>query len=78
MQALSALTPPLVVGAVVIIAIIAFLRHEMRRSRAGRSAPGDESDVPAMPKSGDPDNERRNLADASRAQTEDRTQGRDR
>jgi hypothetical protein len=56
MQALSALTPPLLVCAVVIVAIVAFLRHEMARSRADRpAAPGDEDDVPAVPASTDPD-----------------------
>jgi hypothetical protein len=35
MKDLSVLTPPLLTGAVVVIAIVAFLRHEMRRSRRG-------------------------------------------
>ena len=79
MQALSALTPPLLVCAVVIIAIVAFLRHEMRRSRTDRSATGDDGgNVPAMPKAADPDNKQDNMADASRAPTGDRTPGRDR
>ena len=30
------LTPPLLMGAVVVIAVVAFLRHEMRRSRPSR------------------------------------------
>jgi hypothetical protein len=63
MQALSALTPPLLVCAVVIIAIVAFLRHEMRRARTGRRAPGDEGEMRAEPSSADPDNEQ-NATDA--------------
>jgi hypothetical protein len=39
MKDLSVLTPPLLMGAVVVIAIVAFLRHEMRRSRPGREHP---------------------------------------
>ncbi|MGO8956086.1 MAG: hypothetical protein ACLQFR_01730 [Streptosporangiaceae bacterium] len=35
MRDLSVLTPPLLMGAVVVLAIVAFLRHEMRRSRPG-------------------------------------------
>ena len=65
MQAMSALTPPLLVCAVVIIAIVAFLRHEMGRSRTDRSGPGDEGDVPAIPASVDPDEKRHKLTDAS-------------
>jgi hypothetical protein len=41
MQDLSVLTPPLLMCAVVIIAIVAFLRHEMNRSRTDKSAPGE-------------------------------------
>jgi hypothetical protein len=37
MNDLAALTPPFLVAAVVIIAIIAFLRHEMGRKRAERA-----------------------------------------
>ncbi len=36
MKDLSVLTPPLLMAAVVVIAIVAFLRHEMHRSRSGR------------------------------------------
>ncbi len=42
MQDLSALTPPLLVCAVVIIAIVAFLRHEMGRSRGGEPDHGED------------------------------------
>jgi hypothetical protein len=36
MKDLSVLTPPLLMGAVVVVAVVAFLRHEMRRSRSAR------------------------------------------
>lgn len=37
MKDLAVLTPPFLVAAVVIIAIVAFLRHEMGRGRDGRA-----------------------------------------
>jgi len=71
MQALSALTPPLLVCAVVIIAIVAFLRHEMGRSRSNRSAPGDEGEVPAVPTSADPDKNQNELTELSPPSADD-------
>lgn len=71
MQALSALTPPLLVCAVVIVAIVAFLRHEMARSRGDSSAPGDEGDLPAVPGSVDPDEKQHKLTDTSRSSADD-------
>jgi hypothetical protein len=65
------LTPPLLVGAVVVIAIVAFLRHEMGRPRTDRSAPGDQREVPAAPSSADPDKKQSMLTDASRASADD-------
>jgi hypothetical protein len=65
MQVLSVLTPPLLVCAVVAIAIVAFLRHEMGRSRADRSARGDQGEVPTVPSSADPDKKQSKLTDAS-------------
>jgi hypothetical protein len=47
MQDISALTPPLLMCAAVLVAIGAFLRHEMNRKR-----PADEDspdDIPAVP-----------------------------
>lgn len=44
MKDLSALTPPFLMAAVVIIAIVAFLRHEMGRGRVDRADP---DDIPA-------------------------------
>jgi hypothetical protein len=43
MKDLSALTPPFLIAAVVIIAIVAFLRHEMGRGRVDRADPDDIS-----------------------------------
>lgn len=37
MNDLAALTPPFLVAAAVIVAIVAFLRHEMSRKRVDRS-----------------------------------------
>lgn len=37
MQVLSALTPPLLICAVVVIAIVAFLRHEMGKKKPDES-----------------------------------------
>ncbi len=50
MTDLSALTPPFLIAAVVIIAIVVFLRHEMGR---GRVDPADPEDISAA----DPDDE---------------------
>lgn len=47
MQVLSVLTPPLLVCAAIIVAVVAFLRHEMSRARSGQSAPGDELSAPS-------------------------------
>jgi hypothetical protein len=43
MKDLSALAPPFLVAAVVIIAIVAFLRHEMGRGRVDRAESDDIS-----------------------------------
>jgi hypothetical protein len=48
MQDLSALTPPLLMAAVVVVAIVAFLRHEMNRSHPDKSAPGENMSAPAQ------------------------------
>ncbi len=53
MQDLSALTPPLLICAVVVIAIVAFLRHEMNRSRAAKSAPGENGFAAAQQRGDD-------------------------
>ena len=43
MKDLSVLTPPFLMAAVVIVAIVAFLRHEMGRGRVDRADPDDIS-----------------------------------
>jgi hypothetical protein len=45
MNDLAVMTPPFLVGAAVIFAIVAFLRHEMGRKRADR--PDEQDDIPA-------------------------------
>jgi hypothetical protein len=47
MNDLAVLTPPLLVAAAVIIAIVAFLRHEIGRGRTDRGALEDENPAPA-------------------------------
>jgi hypothetical protein len=56
MNDLSALTPPLLVAAVVVIAVVVFLRHEMGRSRPDREDQPDIADG-MRGKSADADNE---------------------
>jgi hypothetical protein len=45
MKDLTVLTPPLLMAAAVITAIVMFLRHEMARGRSGHAHP--EDDIPA-------------------------------
>jgi hypothetical protein len=45
MKDLTVLTPPLLMAAAVITAVVMFLRHEMARGRSGRADP--EDDIPA-------------------------------
>ncbi len=66
MQDLSALTPPLLMCAVVIIAIVAFLRHEMGRSRADKSAPDEHEPVDGAQRGDDPDSPEHDDADDTR------------
>jgi hypothetical protein len=65
MQDLAALTPPLLVCAVVVIAIVAFLRHEMRRGEAAPPADGDRSPA-SVTLDGDLDRAGHEGSDASR------------
>ena len=76
MQDLAVLTPPLLICAAVIIAIIAFLRHEMGRSRAGHSAPGDEISAAASEPAAEADADRCGGADAPQAPRGDMRPGR--
>ena len=72
MQDIAALTPPLLVCAVVIIAIVAFLRHEMSRSRTDESAPGDQAPATAENPDAGADREQNGSADAPDATGGDR------
>lgn len=67
MQDLSVLTPPLLMAAVVIIAVIAFLRHEMGKKGSEDSRTAD--DFPATPPISDPeaDDRRSTQEDAHRS-----------
>ena len=49
MQDLSALTPPLLMCAVVVFAIVAFLRHEMNRSGRDSSTADENAAAPGQP-----------------------------
>jgi hypothetical protein len=58
MNDLTALTPPILMCAVVIVAIAAFVRHEMRRGRTDRDeAADDSSTAPGKPAEEFGDNE---------------------
>jgi hypothetical protein len=70
MKDLTVLTPPLLMAAAVITAIVMFLRHEMGRGRSGHAHP--EDDIPAAD-SGSPgaaDNEPEAADAAARPGTE--------
>jgi hypothetical protein len=47
MSDLSVLIPPFLMCAAVIVAIVAFLRHEIGRARRDRGGVGDENSAPA-------------------------------
>lgn len=55
MSDLAVLTPPFLVCAVVVVAIVAFLRHEMGRARPDRRAGGDDNSAPAPTTAGELD-----------------------
>jgi hypothetical protein len=71
MQDLSVLTPPLLMCAVVIIAIVAFLRHEMNRSRADKSAQGENMSAVAEHRDDDPESQQQHDPDAARTTSGD-------
>jgi hypothetical protein len=54
MNDLTALTPPFLMAAAVITAIVMFLRHEMRRGRAGRSGHGEDAQEPGADAGAEP------------------------
>jgi hypothetical protein len=66
-QDLSVLTPPLLMAAVVVIAVVAFLRHEMGKKGSEDSRTAD--DIPATPAISDPeaDDPRSTQGDAHRS-----------
>ena len=70
MKDLTVLTPPLLMAAAVITAIVMFLRHEMARGRSGRAHP--EDDIPATDaeQAGAPDNDAEGADAATRPGTE--------
>jgi hypothetical protein len=57
MKDLAALIPPFLVCAAVIIAIVAFLRHEMGRSRQGQRDHGDDNSGPVPTPAGQIDDD---------------------
>lgn len=65
MKDLSVLTPPFLMCAVVIIAIVAFLRHEMGPSRRDRSGEEDSESAPEPSRADEVDSELTDEADAS-------------
>jgi hypothetical protein len=71
MQDLSVLTPPLLMATVVIIAIVAFLRHEMNRSRADKSAPSENMSALAEHRDADLESQQQHDQDAGRTTSSD-------
>jgi hypothetical protein len=71
MQDLSVLTPPLLMCAAVITAIVAFLRHEMNRSRADKSAPGENMPDLAQHPDDDLESQHHHNADGRRTPSSD-------
>lgn len=68
MNDLTALTPPFLMAAVVITAIVMFLRHEMKRGAASRPEDGEDA-TPAGPAPGSgQDSQPGDAAAASNAQ----------
>jgi hypothetical protein len=75
MQDLAVLTPPLLVCAAVIVAIIVFLRHEMGRSGPDESATGDETPASASSARAEIDSEEHGDAHAPQPTRADRPAG---
>jgi hypothetical protein len=71
MQDLSVLTPPLLMAAVVITAIVAFLRHEMNRSRSDKSAPDENMSALAERRDDDLESRRQHDPDVRRTTSSD-------
>jgi hypothetical protein len=71
MQDLSVLTPPLLMCAAVVVAIVAFLRHEMNRSRTDKSAPGENMSALAEHLDDDLESQQEHDQDAQRTTSSD-------
>jgi hypothetical protein len=71
MQDLSVLTPPLLMCTVVIIAIVAFLRHEMNRSRTVKSAPDENISAVVEHRDDDLESQQHHDQDARRTTSSD-------
>jgi hypothetical protein len=71
MQDLSVLTPPLLMAAVVITAIVAFLRHEMNRSRTDKSAPDENMSALVERRDDDLESRQQHHPDARRTTSSD-------
>jgi hypothetical protein len=56
MKDLTVLTPPLLMAAAVITAVVMFLRHEMARGRSGQADPEDEIPASGTERAGAADN----------------------
>jgi hypothetical protein len=71
MQDLSVLTPPLLMCAAVVVAIVAFLRHEMNRSRTDKSAPDENMAALLEHRDDDLESQQQHDADARRTTSSD-------
>jgi hypothetical protein len=65
MSVLAALTPPFLMCAVVVAAIVAFLRHEMGRSRKGRGIAAEDNSGPTATAGNEDEDEAGSDADAA-------------
>jgi hypothetical protein len=65
MKDLAVLTPPFLVGAAVIVAIVAFLRHEMGRARPDRQDTDEDNSALASTPPGELDEDAGSHADAA-------------
>jgi hypothetical protein len=65
MKDLAALTPPFLMCAAVVVAIVAFLRHEMGRARPDRNDADDDNSAPATASPGELDDDAGSDADAA-------------
>jgi hypothetical protein len=63
--------PPLLVCAVVVIAIVAFLRHEMNRSRADKSTSGENKPSTVQGRGDDAESQSHDGSEASRTTSAD-------